>query len=96
MAEVEDAPIPPLAEVAVTRAMQQFLAALGPEGQQRYENIDQAEGKVSDDDQCWLLRAMYGGVATLAEPHASVWARTLAAIAIASDDSRGPEQAANN
>jgi hypothetical protein len=96
LAEVEDAPVPPLDEKAVTQAMQQFLAALGPEDQQRYKRIDQAQGKLSDDDQCWLVRAMYGSVATLAEPYASVWARTLAAMAIPTDDSTGPGQASGN
>src|SRR5439155_5199042 len=48
------------------------------EGRQRYERITQIQGNLSDDDQCWSARAIFGSVATLAEPHASVWARTLA------------------
>ncbi|MGH8579832.1 MAG: hypothetical protein ACREVK_06840 [Gammaproteobacteria bacterium] len=96
LAEVEDAPARPLDEEAVTQAAQLFQANLGPEGQQRYERINQGLGRLSDDDQCWLVRAMYGSVATLVEPHASVWARTLAAMAIPTDDSTGPGQAPEN
>ena len=96
LAEVEDAPVSPLDETAMTQAMQQFQVALGPEGQQRYARIEQARAEISDDDQCWLARAMYGGVATLAEPYASVWARTLAAVAIPTNDSSGPGQAPDN
>jgi hypothetical protein len=93
VAEAEDAPVPPLDEKAVSQATQQFLAGLGQDGQQRYERINQAQGELSDDDRCWLVRAMYGSVATLAEPHTKVWARTLAAMAIPTDDSTGREQA---
>ncbi|HXV82750.1 MAG TPA: hypothetical protein VEG60_23035 [Candidatus Binatia bacterium] len=90
LAELEDAPIRPLDEEAVKQAAQIFQANLGPEGQQRYERINRVQGRLSDGDQCWLVRVMYGSVATLVEPHASVWARTLAAMALPTDDSTGP------
>ena len=89
LAEAENAPVPPIDDKVVTQATQQFLANLDPENQQRYERINQAQGKLSDDDRCWLVRAMYGSVGTLAEPHASVWARTLAAMSIPIDEATG-------
>lgn len=91
LAEVEDAPVPPFDEKVVELATQQFLISLGPDGRRRYEGISQIQGGLSDDDQCWLVRAMFGGIAKLDEPYASAWARTLAAMA--SDDSNEPEQA---
>ena len=93
LAEAEDAPVRPLDEEAVKQAAYVFQVNLGPEGRQRFERIDRDQERLSDDDQCWMARAMFGSVDTLVEPHASVWARTLAAMAIPTDDSTKPGQA---
>ena len=79
LAGLDEAPFTALDEEAVEKASEQFLANLGSEGRQRFERINRTQGKLSDDDECWKTRAIFGSVAILAEPHAIVWARTLAA-----------------
>ena len=79
LAGLDEAPFTARDEEAVEKASEQFLASLGSEGRQRFERINQTQGKLSDDDECWKTRAIFGSVAILAEPHAIVWARTLAA-----------------
>lgn len=87
LAEAEGKPSPPFGKDRIAEAEQRLLAALAPEGRQRYERINQAEGAVSDDDLCWLLRTMYGGAMKLPPPDASAWARAMAAMAIPTPDS---------
>lgn len=88
----DGATVPPLDEKSVAEATEQFLASLGPEGQDRFERIGQRQEELSADDRCWLARTMFGSIATLVEPHASVWARVLTTMAISTDDSTNPKQ----
>jgi hypothetical protein len=82
LAAAEDRPLPTRDPAAVEAAAQQFFNQLGPEGQQRYQRINQSASAPSDEDRCWLTRAAYSSVATMPAPHASVWAVDLAMAAL--------------
>ena len=86
-AEASGAPVAPLDPDAAGRETEEFVASLAPEGRQHYDRIAQAGGATSDEDRCWLARVAFGRVATLAEPHASLWARVLASTIVARSDS---------
>jgi len=77
-AEQENAEIPPLDSAAVALASNEFYASLSDEDRQRYVRIGEAGDQLSDEDRCWAGRTVFGRIGTLPEPHASVWARSVA------------------
>jgi hypothetical protein len=94
LAEAAERPVRPLDEQTVEETSQQFLAQFDPEGAQRYMRINESSDQLSDDDLCWIARAMYGGVGTLEEPYGTAWARMLAAMANPPDSTEAqPPQA---
>ncbi len=86
LAEAEALPVHAIDPVAMAAADAQFQAHLGADGQRRYQRIDQGQDPMNEENQCWLGRAIFSAVATLPEPHASVWARSLAAPGAAPPD----------
>lgn len=90
LAEVDGQPVHPVDPAAAAAAEQQLMAQLGPEGQRRYQRIDQGLEKLTDENHCWLVRTIFGGAATLPEPYRTVWARSLAAPGAAPDPAPPP------
>jgi hypothetical protein len=83
VAAAEGTPSPPLDPEAAEAASERFKSLLGAEGWQHYERIAEATGERSDEDLCWLSRAMLGSVARLPDTEAAVFARILASSAAA-------------
>lgn len=77
-AEQQHAEIPPLDSAAAVLADSAFFASLSDEDQQRYVRVSRGGDQLSDEDRCWAGRTVFGKVGTLAEPHATVWARSVA------------------
>jgi hypothetical protein len=88
LAELEDRPVPAIDERAIQEASELFVAALTPPELERWQRLNQVQGTLSEEDSCWFIRTLYGGVKRLDAAHAGAWARWLAALPLVEEQAQ--------
>lgn len=88
LAELEERPVPAINERAIEGASELFVAALTPPELDRWQRLNQVQGTLSDEDSCWLIHTLYGGVKRLDAAHGGAWARGIAAVPLVEEQAR--------